>query len=56
MMKWKRLAVSAPVNQTGPGYVASCCVAAICTVFLMWPVAGLLSCSRHPERGKDVSH
>lgn len=42
MIKWKRLAVSAPVNQTGPGYMASCSVATICTVFSVWPVAGLL--------------
>lgn len=49
MIKWKRLAMSAPVNQAGPGCVASCRAAAICTVFLVWPVAWLLSCSRHPE-------
>lgn len=54
MIKWKRLAMSAPVKRTGPGYVASCCVATICAVFSACPVAWLLSCSRHPERGKEV--
>lgn len=33
MIKWKRLAMSALVNETGPGYLASCCVANICTIF-----------------------
>lgn len=42
MIKWKRLAMSAPVNQKGQGYMASCSVATICTVFLVWPVAWLL--------------
>lgn len=54
MIKWKRLAMCAPANQTGPGYMASCSVATICTVFLVWPVAWLLLLQTPGEGQRSV--